>query len=587
MSTWRYFFQLARYRPIFYVTSGLLASTIFYLFPLLPGLIVRRIFNALELNSSSTLTGLLLALVAIAAARQLVLIFANFAENTLHGYINALLRHNLLRRILYRPAAKTLPTSASEAMSRFRDDVEAIPAFLSWTIDPLGQALVLIVGLSILLRINALLSLAVILPLLTTFAVFNYAKRFIIESQKANQEAIGAVTGSLGEMFGAIQAVKAAGAEKDITKHFSVINEHRRKASLRNVLLTRFLDTFSGNAANIGTGILLLASARAFQADTSFTVGDFTLFISYLGWLSVVTTMFGNYLAKYRQTKVSLNRLLELIPDAPETTLTAHTPVYLFGTLPTHSSQIAASERPLKHLKVENLSYHFPDSKQGISNISFELKRGSLTVITGRIGSGKTTLLRTLIGSLPKTGGTIYWNDQPIAEADSFFIPPQAAYTSQVPHLFSESLRDNILLGLSVHEADLDKAISLAVMEKDLTLLESGLETVVGPRGTRLSGGQRQRSAAARMFVREPELLVFDDLSSALDVETERSLWERIFSQQENTCLAVSHRRLALERADTILVLKEGKLVAQGSLPELLASSADMRELWQGEHLNS
>ena len=107
---------------------------------------------------------------------------------------------------------------------------------------------------------------------------------------------------------------------------------------------------------------------------------------------------------------------------------------------------------------------------------------------------------------------------------------------------------------------------------------------MVGPRGVRLSGGQMQRAAAARMFVRQPELLVFDDLSSALDVETERLLWERLATTPDHTTvIAVSHRRVALQRADWIIVLKAGHVEAQGHLDDLLASSAVLRDLWHTE----
>ncbi len=118
-------------------------------------------------------------------------------------------------------------------------------------------------------------------------------------------------------------------------------------------------------------------------------------------------------------------------------------------------------------------------------------------------------------------------------------------------------------------------------MERDLEELESGLDTTIGTRGVKLSGGQAQRSAAARMFIREPELLVFDDLSSALDVETERVLWERIFQQEQRTCLVVSHRRSVLQRADQIIVLKAGAVEAIGKLEQLLQESEEMQRLWQ------
>ncbi|MEZ4677784.1 MAG: ATP-binding cassette domain-containing protein [Caldilineaceae bacterium] len=241
----------------------------------------------------------------------------------------------------------------------------------------------------------------------------------------------------------------------------------------------------------------------------------------------------------------------------------------------------------LETLAARRLTYRHPTTGRGIANIDLHLQRGSFTVVTGRIGAGKSTLLRVLLGLLPLDGGEVRWNDQLVEDRESFFVPPRAAYTSQVPRLFSDTLRNNILMGMPEDEADLEAAIYGAVMEKDLVDLEAGFETMVGPRGVRLSGGQIQRSAAARMIVRRPELYVFDDLSSALDVETERTLWERLFDHSNSngdtpTCLVVSHRRAALRRADHIIVLKEGEVEDEGTLDTLLGRCREMQQLWEG-----
>ena len=285
-----------------------------------------------------------------------------------------------------------------------------------------------------------------------------------------------------------------------------------------------------------------------------------------------------------------------------------HSPINLRGPLPEiHAPERAPADR-LETLEAAGLNYHYPGSENGIFDANLRLERGTLTVITGRVGSGKTTLLRVLLGLLPKTGGEVRWNGQVVDRADTFFVPPRSAYTPQVPRLFSNTLRSNILLGLERTDDAIRQAAYLAVLERDLEGLEKGLDTLVGPRGVKLSGGQAQRAAAARMLVRQPELLVFDDLSSALDVETEHLLWERLFDQSANatlagaasfagtdnkagttaspaaaTCLVVSHRRPVLRRADHIIVMKNGRVEAEGKLETLLETCEEMRRLWHQE----
>src|SRR5207237_1589602 len=164
------------------------------------------------------------------------------------------------------------------------------------------------------------------------------------------------------------------------------------------------------------------------------------------------------------------------------------------------------------------------------------------------------------LGVLPGSG-EIRWNGHLVDDPASLMVPPRCAYVPQVPRLFSATLRDNILLGAGVEEALLSAAVHAAALEEDVQAFERGLDTPIGTRGVRLSGGQVQRTAAARAFVRRPERLVVDDLSSALDVETERVLWDRLLREPDRpTLLAVSHRRPVLRRADHVIVLTDRRI---------------------------
>jgi ATP-binding cassette subfamily B protein len=581
--TWRATWRLIGFSPGPFLLYTLL-WTFFLTSQLIPGLITQAIFD--DLTGAAPAGIGFWTLIALLAGVQTSRLVANFikryGEETFRYTVQALLRRNIVANQLRRPGAEGLPVSPGDAISRLRADVAEVADFPTWLPHLLGHLSFAVMAVIIMLAIHPTITLVAVLPMLAVVILGYYAQSRILRYYEASRLATGAVTGFLGEILGAVQAVKVADADVDVAEHLHTLNEARRRADLSSRLFRELIDWASSNIADLGLGVVLLLAAQAMRAGT-FTVGDFALFTSYIGYVLYVPSELGGFIADYQTQAISIRRMLELQPHAPPETLVAHSPVYTHGAFPEPAYVAKADAHRLEKLEASGLTYTYPGSDQGIEDINLQLARGSFTVITGRIGSGKTTLLRTLLGLLPKDAGEIRWNNEIVEDPASFFVPPRSAYTPQVPGLFSESLRDNILMGLPEQAVDLQAAIRLAVIERDVAQLEEGLETLIGPRGIRLSGGQAQRTAAARMFVRDPELLVFDDLSSALDVETERVLWERVAERGDTTCLLISHRRSALRRADHIIVLRDGRIEAEGELEALLQRCEEMRRLWRGD----
>jgi ATP-binding cassette subfamily B protein len=449
--------------------------------------------------------------------------------------------------------------SAGAVVSRFRDDVAAVDDFMEAWIDLSGEMLLCLGALAIMFAVNAAITTVVVLPLIAIVTLTDRLTGRIQALRAASREASAQIAGFIAEAFGAVQTIQVATAEDRVVAHLDRLNEARRRTALSDRLLSAIMDGLAANIAGVGMGLVLLLAAGAMRRG-AFSVGDFALFAAYVGLAGGGPRWIGRILARRRQAEVSILRMQALMHGAE--------PLALTGRVSHEPDLVHAA--PLQSLTVCGLGYGFPDSERGIADVDLVLARGGLTVITGPVGAGKTTLLRCLLGLLPIDAGEIRWNGVMVEDPASFMVPPRCAYTPQAPRLFSETVRDNIGMGHAASDAAIAAALERAVLDGDVARL-GGLETLVGARGVTFSGGQIQRMAAARMFVRDAELMVFDDLSSALDVETERRLWQGLAHRGDQTVLAVSHRREAFRRADHILVMDHGRVIARGTYEALVA----------------
>jgi ATP-binding cassette, subfamily B, bacterial len=554
------------------------------------GLIMQAYFNLLTGDDGWTLS---LGQVVVLQASyftfiSVTMMIAVLAHIAFKMRVTGLLIRNLFGHILTRPGADALPRHADgtpmgsgQIISTMRDDTEGMVLAMTWIEDMVGLIIMTIISIWIMARISVVVTVGTFLPLFMVVFIAQRLEKRIKQYRAAARQATSNVTGLIADMFTNTQAIKVGDAEERIVNQFRRLNDARRQAMVKDRVLAQLIDTLNSGTVNLGMGLVLLLAAQAMYQG-AFTVGDFALFAAYMWPVTNLMRMLSRVLVYYRQADVAVERMERITANLPPGSVTTHRPLYLSGNAPQPVYPAKTAVDYLDRFEAHEFELHYPGSGgNGRFRHQSLYPTGEFVVITGQIGSGKTTLLRLLLGLLPADSGQLYWNGELITSVGDFMIPPRVAYTGQIPRLFSESLRDNILLGLPVGDEAVRRAVDTAVLTPDVAQMEQGLDTLVGPRGMRLSGGQVQRTAAARMFVRQAELLVVDDLSSALDVETERTLWQNI--GQSTTCLVVSHRRPALERADRIVLLENGRITASGPLDQLLTHNPTMRRLWQQE----
>ncbi|GAA1283945.1 HlyB/MsbA family ABC transporter [Planotetraspora silvatica] len=575
-----------------YLIGGLLWLPVSVI-PLGSGLLLQQIFDRISGHSVASLDRVLwlcAAFVGVEVIRSLILYIAHLYGGYWWDAMATLLRANILRSVLTAPgpAAARLPHSPGESVARLRDDVSDLVELVDESVPLAGAFLFSGGALAIMASIDPVITLVLVVPMIV-IGVLSRSMSEVVRRLRSRARVLGAaVTAYIGETFGGVLAIKTAGAEDAVLERLREHNRRRRDAAVKDRLATDMLETSTSATVEISIGLVLLLAASAMRRG-DFTVGDLALFTSYVGWLTALPRIIGRVLYRLPQAAVSTERLTRLMaPHEDADHLSRNSGVWFHREPPVPPASAPDHGDALEVVEARGLTVRLDGSGRGVHAVDLRISRGSFTVITGAVGSGKTTLVRALLGLVRADEGTIFWNGRPVDDPGTFLVPGRAAYASQVPRLFSESLRENLLLGRSGSDGDLARALESAAFEEDLAEMPDGLDTIVGPRGVRLSGGQVQRATAARALVRMPDLLVVDDLSSALDVETEKVLWDRIADAARDgrgpeTLLVVSHRQAALERADQVIVLDRGRVVGRGPLGDVLESCPEMRRLWHEE----
>ncbi len=408
---------------------------------------------------------------------------------------------------------------------------------------------------------------------------------WLARSARRTVAARAAFATALVSALSAARTVKLAGASRPVLAHLArldAVRNERERYEISVKISARSTPALASGLAPIGVWALFLAGALPAAATL--------VAVSTLGAARWFASTTASLIAQFPSARVWTRRTVAMTGTSaysapvPGVDLAA-------GTAP---APVVPPRHPLEKLELAGFTAVHEDGTLGARDIDLVVERGQLVLVTGPVGSGKSSLLRALAGIVHHTG-CLCWNGQVVDEPELFLRPNQIGYVGQVPRVLSGTVADNIRLG---HDVDAQSAVSTAQLEHDLAAATGGRESgaggnsgresgtggnsgresgaggngglglLIGHKGTKLSGGQLQRLALARALAPRAELLIADDVSSALDVTTELELW-RALRAGGVTVVGSTSKQAALNQADLVLVLVGGVAVAQGTWPEL------------------
>ncbi|MEU5904935.1 ABC transporter ATP-binding protein/permease [Micromonospora sp. NPDC047467] len=372
---------------------------------------------------------------------------------------------------------------------------------------------------------------------------------------RATVAARAAFATALVSALSAARTVKLAGATAAVLHHLAALDALRSDRQRREISV----QVWSRSTPSVASGLLPIG-AWALYLSGGLSAGAVLVAVSTLGaarWFAWTTASLISQLPSARvwtRRTVAMTGANVYSEGVPAVDLAA-------GTAPAPSMP---PRHPLRHLELRDFGVVHSDGTVAVRNVDLTVRRGQLVLVVGPVGSGKSSLLRALAGIVHHTG-ELTWNGDPVTEPELFLRPNQVGYVGQLPRVLSGTVADNIALG---HQVDAAGAVSTAQLDHDLAAAGGGLGLLIGHKGTRLSGGQLQRLALARALAPRTELLVADDVSSALDVTTELALWQALRAHGV-TVVGSTAKRAALVRADHVVVLLGGTVAAQGTWRDL------------------
>ncbi|UPK41857.1 ABC transporter ATP-binding protein [Paenibacillus pabuli] len=465
----------------------------------------------------------------------------------------------------YYDTAKT-----GDLMSRLTGDLEAIRNFIGFGFAQiLNMVLMVVFGAIMMMTMSWKLTLLTLIciPLLAFVAL-----RFESRIHPAFQEmrlALSSLTTAVQENITGVRTVKSFAREPHEVEKFSVRNERYKTNQIHAATLWSHYFPIMEILASVSVVLLLLIGGNM-VINNSLTLGQLVAFFSLIWYIIGPMWNLGFHINNYTQSKASGERVLELL----------NTPV---DVQETEDPVIVEADQVKGHVTFESVTFAYGNKMPAVTDINFDAPPGSVIGFLGGTGSGKSTIIQLLMRAYNVNSGSIKLDGKNIKDIGIRSLRSQIASVFQETFLFSSSIRNNISYGLkNVTMDEIIRAAKLAKAHEFIMEFPEGYDTVVGERGMGLSGGQKQRIAIARALLKNPKILVLDDATSAVDMETEHEIQSGFQEvMRGRTTFIIAHRISSLRHADEILVLDEGRVVQRGTHKDLIEESGPYRDVYE------
>ena len=533
----------------------------------LPGSSKYLIDNAISEGDLSLLRLILLIVAAAILVQATTSFFLTRLLSVEAQHLISLLRAKVQKHIIQLPVSYFDNTKSGELVSRIMTDVEGVRNLVgTGLVQLVGGTLTAIVAFSLLIRINALMTLYVLVPLaafgVVSLKAFGYIRPVFRERARINAE----VSGRLTESLGGIRVIKGFNAEAHEVRVFEQgvgrLFRNVKKSLTATSLVTSSASLLLGLAA-----VAIMGIGGSMIMEGEMTLGDFFAFTLYLGFLIAPIVQMSNIGSQMTEAFAGLDRTQEILNTAREDEDDQRTVVL---------------QELTGDLSFENVSFSYDQDTEVLINISFQAPAGTVTALVGSSGSGKTTIAG-LTASFMKPGtGVVRIDGQDLSRATLESYRSQLGVVLQDDFLFDGTIRENILFGRpEASQKEIEEAVEAAHVKEFTDRLADGVETLIGERGVKLSGGQRQRVSIARALLANPRVLILDEATSNLDTESESYIQESLKTLMKGrTTLVIAHRLSTIRQAHQILVIEEGQIVERGTHDELIQKEGRYHQLY-------